>query len=335
MRRLLAVLAVVVVACAPAVPAEVTTSKAVPSTAPETTRPMVGAASSSTTSAAPVPSASTTAVPPSPTTSPTTSAPTTSTTTARTFPDGRYRGTVGFGDDLAADVFAPERPGAYPVAVLVHGGGWVAGDRRSLWPLAEGLAARGFVAYTPEYRTLARGGRFPVTVDDVACAVRLARRDAARFTSTPDRVVLIGHSAGAHLGALVAFGGDEFGTSCPDPGAQDVVGFVGLAGPYDIDRLELVLVPFFGTRLADDPEPWRRGNPFTYVTEDLGVPTLLVHGEADPVVPPFFSEELAGALDEAGTPVTLRLLAGVDHSTVTDPAVVGDLIADWVASLGP
>lgn len=246
----------------------------------------------------------------------------------------RYRDTVEFGDGLEADVFAPDDVGDHPVAVLVHGGGWVAGDKSSMWLLADGLAARGLVAYAIDYRTISRGGRFPVTVDDVACGVRLAHRDAGRFTTTPDRVVLIGHSAGAHLSALVAFGGEAFGGSCPDDGDQTVTGFVGLAGPYDIDRLAVVLAPFFGSRLDDDPEPWRRGNPFTYVAAGLGVPSLLIHGEDDQVVPAAFSEELAGALEDAGVPVVLELVPGAGHGTVIDPRVVGDLVARWVAELG-
>ncbi len=330
MGRLVVVLTVVVAACTP------------PSAAPPDTAPPSVSSSVSTTPAAPsttTTTTTTTSLPPT-TTGPGTTTPATAASTslpATTSPQssGRYRGAVGFGTGLTADVFAPTDPGPYPVAVLVHGGGWVAGDRRSMWPLADALAGRGFVAYAVEYRTLARGGRFPETVDDVACAVRLARRDASRMTTTPDRVVLVGHSAGAHLSALVAYGGDEFGTTCPDSGPQDVIGFVGLAGPYDTDRLELVLGPFFGTRLVDDPAPWRRGNPFTYVRSGLDVPSLLIHGEADPVVPPLFTEELAAALEEVGTPVELRLLEGVDHSEVIDPDVVGDLIDEWVRGLAP
>lgn len=242
----------------------------------------------------------------------------------------QYATTETYYADLDTDVFAPSEKGAWPVVVTLHGGGWFAGDRNSMNLLADRLAGRGMVVFNPSYRTVALGGRFPTTVDDVACAVGHARETADRFTDTPDRVVVVGYSAGAHLGALVTLAPGQFGTECGDGTSLGVDAFVGLAGPYDTDLFDFLLAPWFGTDRADDPEPWKQGNPFTYVQLAPEVPVLLLHGDADQVVPPIFSESFAAALEDAGIPVQLELLSGAEHGTINDPRVVGDRIADFI-----
>ncbi len=167
----------------------------------------------------------------------------------------------------------------------------------------------------------------------MACAVALARDRAPEFTTTPDRVVIVGHSAGAHLASLVAVAPGAFGSDCPVPGSRAVDAFVGLAGPYDTDRFDFLLAPWFGTSLEEDPAPWEAGNPFTYLADAPDIPYVLVHGDLDEVVPPIFSEELAAALEDAGKDVTLELVARGDHGVVNAPLVVGDLIADLAAAV--
>ena len=279
--------------------------------------------------------ATSTTAPPS-TAAPTTeaAAPSTSSTTSTTFPDpgttsaaayDHLVATSEYGPGLALDVHSLPGTEERPVVVTVHGGGWYGGSRSSLGPLADSLAARGLVAVNVSYRTGSAGGGFPATFEDVTCAIGAAVEAARPYTTTPEDVIVTGHSAGAHLGA-VAWLTDTFAAGCT---SVEPTGFVGLAGPYDTNQLAFVLEPFFGTDPDEDPGPWEAGNPLTYAGERPESPALIVHGDADGVVDPFFSEEFAAALEEGGHQVEYLLLPGIDPGAVAGPLVAADLIADF------
>jgi acetyl esterase/lipase len=239
------------------------------------------------------------------------------------------RATAEVESGLPVQVYAPESPGSYPVVVLLHGGAWLAGEPEDVAALAEGLAERGIVVFNGDYRTMTRGGRFPGMAEDVACVIDYARHNAARYTDTPDRLAVVGHSAGAHLGALVSLAPSEF--RCPT-GTGDPLGpdsFVGLAGPYDITRIPF-LSPLFGGSFTDRPQEWERANPLNYVDSASNIPILLIHGDADTVAPLDFSQEFEDALVNAGADSTLDVVSGADHQAMVDPSVTGDLIASFV-----
>ena len=144
---------------------------------------------------------------------------------------------VPFTELLVLDVFQPLGTGPWPVAVLVHGGGWVGGERADIADLAALLATEGLVVYNISYRTIALGGSYPSTFEDIACGVRFARATAGEYEGDGSSVALIGYSAGAHLGAVVALAGDEFAAGCPAGGGSALPdAFVGVAGPYDSDE---------------------------------------------------------------------------------------------------
>ena len=239
-----------------------------------------------------------------------------------------WQGSFEYGDGLRIDVHAPEDRSNHPIAITVHGGGWFAGQLDSMGHLADGLAARGFVVFNATYRTIARGGSFPGTVEDVACAVAYARDHALDYSTTASHFTLIGHSAGAHLSSLVAFSPTTFGGECA--GAErGVDAWVGLAGSYDTDVYAFLLRPFFGTAFAEDPAPWRAGNPYTYVNEiDPSLELLFIHGDADEIVPIAMSEDLYLAADLAGASASLRIIPGAGHGEVNSPRLVGDMIAE-------
>ena len=245
-----------------------------------------------------------------------------------------YVRTEAYGDALELDIHAPGEIGPWPVVVTVHGGGWFIGDRQSMGSLADGLASRKAVVFNATYRTLTLGGTFPGMVDDVACAVQFARNAAAEFTTTPDTVTIVGHSAGAHLASLIAFAPETFGQDCPEGPSQAPDALVGLAGPYDISQLGGLLTPMFGVPIGDDPELWASGNPFSWIPDSPDIPTLLLHGDADRVAPIDFSEELAAALEAEDREVTFEVLDGRGHSDADSPRVVGDRIAAFLSGLG-
>ena len=243
-----------------------------------------------------------------------------------------WRGSFTYGDGIRIDVHAPEVRSNHPIAVTIHGGGWFTGDLDSMGFLADGLAARGYVVFNATYRTLSRGGSFPSMVEDVACAVAYARAYALDYSTTADHFTLIGHSAGAHLTALVALAPTEFGTAC-DGADQPVDAWVGLAGSYDTDLYAFLLAPFFGVPYAEDPDLWSRGRPHTYLTtapDDLDL--LFIHGDADELIPVAMSEDLYLAAERAGIPVQLQVLAGIGHGEVNAPVTVAGLIDDFATA---
>jgi acetyl esterase/lipase len=234
----------------------------------------------------------------------------------------------------SADVYLPRTVATAPVVVLVPGGAWRKAFRKGLTPLARSLAASGLVAVNAGYRASAEGGRFPGMVADVVCAVDYAVDRARRAGIAPGRVVLVGHSAGAHLAALAALAPDRFRGRCPYPPAR-ADALVGLAGAYDVVRVPTLAVALFGVPPAQDPAQWRRGNPLTWAAADTGgrrpdLRVLLVHGTADAVVAAEQTTGFAAALRDAGIPVTVSLPVGLGHGEVHDVDVVQAPMLEWL-----
>lgn len=220
----------------------------------------------------------------------------------------------------------PEGEGTFPAVVLVHGGGWVVGTPATMTSLADYLNLEGYLTVNTPYQLSIDSPGFPGAVEDVSCAV--AR--AANHPRSNGEVTVIGHSAGAHIGAIVALAAESYDDGCEPPDSGSPARFVGLAGPYDIERVGGIVRAFFGVDRLTDPELWASGNPSKLVDGDSGLEVLLIHGDADGVVPLDFSESFATNLEAGGLSVDLAILPGVNHSLVTSPQVVGDLIVDWI-----
>ena len=122
-------------------------------------------------------------------------------------PDGLAREAglaYGEGPSRRLDVYAPPAAGGpRPVVVFFYGGSWQNGKREDYRFAGAALAAEGFVAMVPDYRKYPEV-RFPGFVEDGASAVAWARREAARFGGDPSKLWVMGHSAGAHIAALLA-----------------------------------------------------------------------------------------------------------------------------------
>ena len=100
---------------------------------------------------------------------------------------------------LTLDAFVPEGAGPFPVCILVHGGGFVRGDKQSyIKPLFEPLSKAGFAWFTINYR-LAPQHRWPACAEDVETAVRWVKVHAKDYKVDVGRIALIGESAGGHL----------------------------------------------------------------------------------------------------------------------------------------
>ncbi|HSJ84888.1 MAG TPA: alpha/beta hydrolase [Acidimicrobiia bacterium] len=232
--------------------------------------------------------------------------------------------------DIGLEMYTPDGEGPFPAAVLVHGGGWVGGSPRLMRDLARFLAGEGILAFNAPY-TLSDGiAGFPVAVDDIACAVRYA----AAHPEGDGTVAVIGHSAGAHLAALVALDTGVYGEGCPLEEAVIPERLVGLAGPYDVTRLGPLLRPFFGVDPEDDPATWVAGNPLLQTGNNANLSSLLLHGENDGLVDFRFATDFADALGRAGSEVLVEVVEGARHNDMHDPDIVGELIVTWLEREG-
>ena len=112
------------------------------------------------------------------------------------------------GADLRFDASIPDGAGPFPAAIIVHGGGWVRGDRRTdVTPLFKPLEDAGIAWFSIDYRLQADPLRFGVAVNDVEAAVRFVKDHAQEYRVDPERVALIGESAGGQLAAMAALNG--------------------------------------------------------------------------------------------------------------------------------
>lgn len=221
----------------------------------------------------------------------------------------------------------PEGAGPFPAVVLVHGGGWVTGSPAIMRPLARELNEEGYLTVNTRYTLSSlRIPGFPEAVDDVACAVRYA----AAHPDSDGSVAVIGHSAGAHIGSLVALTGDDYVDGCDIEGSGVPERFVGLAGPYDVSRLGLAIAPFFGSAPQEDPESWATGNPQLLTDENTSLDSLIMYGDRDGLVSDDFAADFQEALEGSGSTALLERVEGARHSQMHDPDFVGDLIVTWL-----
>jgi acetyl esterase/lipase len=233
-------------------------------------------------------------------------------TRAPTAPDVVYASGPRRGVPPLCDVYVPSGPGPHPSVVLVHGGGFVIGHRRMkpIRLLASRLSDRGYVVCSIDYRLLFRGGGLAEQVADVGDAARFWRSSLARFDCDPDRVSMVGLSAGASLMMLHA--------------GQTELRYhrlVSIYGPASFDRVSgrrasLYLGWVMGTR---DREVWKQRSPLTHATMDT--PLLLIHGTADQLVPVAHAERLHAARLERGLPTELELVEGMPHGWLNDASL--------------
>jgi acetyl esterase/lipase len=203
------------------------------------------------------------------------------------------------------DLYLPRHPAGAPVVVFFFGGGWNSGDKSSYKFVGAALAAAGVITVIPNY-TLYPKAKFPRFMQDAALSVAWTRAHAREWGADPQRLFLVGHSAGAHIAVLLALdqqylqqvGGDQ----------QWLRGVVGLAGPYDF-------LPFTENYLNDlfgPPADFARSQPINFVRADAP-PMLLIHGLRDRRVSPKNTRSLTAALQAVGARVTSQYFPKANH----------------------
>lgn len=221
------------------------------------------------------------------------------------------------------DVCRPAGADTAPVVVFFYGGAWRSGHKELYRYVAKALASRGYVAVVPDYRIYPEA-RYPDFLEDGALVVRWVKDNIASFGGDPERVFLNGHSAGAHIAAMLSIDARWLAGVGLNPG-RDIAGLIGLAGPYDYMPLrdETLKVIFGG---ADRPET----QPIFHVSSGVP-PALLVTGGRDRLVEPGNSARLAAKLVAAGNTATVKTYRRSGHYLIV--AALAPLLRHFVPVL--
>lgn len=228
------------------------------------------------------------------------------------------------------DLYLPPKGERWPLVVAIHGGAFRMGDKGG--EPAGAFVARGFTVAAINYR-LSQHALFPAQIEDCKAAVRWLRANATQYGYDPDRVASYGASAGGHLAAMLGTAGDvaafeSGGNSEVSSRVQAVVDFFGPTDFLQMDAHRLsdeAMVhdapdspesQLVGGPIRDNREKVARANPVTYVTPD-DPPFLIVHGDADLLVPHHQSTILEAALRKAGVRVRLVTIPGGPHGGET------------------
>lgn len=216
---------------------------------------------------------------------------------------------LSYGDapEQRLDVYVPKRASLRPRPLVVfwHGGRWRFGDKAEYRFAGAALSEIGCVAVLPNYRHFPHV-RMQGFLDDAARAARWACDHTGAYGADPARVFLMGHSAGAHLAAMLALDPRYFAAHGAAP---PLAGLIGLSGPYDfLPLLEEDVKDMFGP-----PERYPESQPINFVHAGAP-PALLIHGIRDDTVWPKNSRNLATALAARGVPVRLELYPHLGHA---------------------
>ncbi len=250
------------------------------------------------------------------------------------------------GVTLTGDLYAPGKPGRYPALVAVHGGAFQVGSPALYAHWGRHLAERGYVVFAIRYRLVANGRKmYPEAVQDVRAAVQYLRGRGEALHVDPERIGLMGDSAGAHLAALVALAGDQppFAHGYPDDPYATVSAHVRacicIYGIYDLAaawQTDLTTRPFdrpaekfLGVPLVQNRRIYFEASPISYAISAGPIdapavagrrrqPTfLLVWGSEDTVVPQ--NQAFLRALNQAGFFVRTVIVPSAPHFWVGDP----------------
>jgi len=203
------------------------------------------------------------------------------------------------------DVYAPRHAASRPVVIFWYGGSWLAGSKSNYRFVGAALAQRGFVTVLPDYR-LYPAVKYPLFLEDGARAVAWVEQHAAELGGDPRHIVLMGHSAGAHMAAYLAFNRAFLAKAGGDPAA--IKGLVGLSGPYALDPNSAILHKIFAAPYSN--ADWQ---PVRYV-DDHSPPALLFHGTQDSIVEVAHTERLRDVMRSHHVPVDAEILNGRRHA---------------------
>jgi acetyl esterase/lipase len=194
--------------------------------------------------------------------------------------------------------------------IFVHGGYWDTGSKDEYPFLADSLTDQGFTTVTVDY-TLVPAVTFPKYVEDVALAVKWTTENITEYGGNAENIFLMGHSAGAHIAALVAF--DERYLQNVGLSNQDLSGFIGFAGPYDF--LPVAPDDVRSVAALGAIETYPDTQPINFV-DSTDPPAFLAVSPSDTTVNPKNTFRFAEKIRDVDGSVEEHSYDGVDHITI-------------------
>jgi len=224
------------------------------------------------------------------------------------------------GKSLQLDIYQPKgltKPA--PLLVFIHGGGWRGGARSDYLVYLTHFAKLGYVTATVSYRLL-KVAPYPACVEDILDARDFLYQNGEKFNYDPDRICLIGGSAGSHLAMLAAYGWKKAGAVVDSSNASPkhrIKAVVEIYGPVDFTteyaRNHPTITGFITKSYQEAPQLYIEASPITYVTKDTP-PTLILHGTRDMLVPISQAALLKHKMDSLGVPNIYRPVPGWPHT---------------------
>ena len=213
------------------------------------------------------------------------------------------------------DVYYPEIDGsARDVLVFIHGGSWDSGKKDIYWWLGRNFANKGVVEVNINYR-LAPAHRYAQMATDAAAALKGVKWNVSRYGGDPERIFVMGHSAGGHLAALINSDPQFF----KQQGIVNPIRGVILNDSFGLDMHEYLLsaektkqTASFLKTFSTDQEVWKKGSPLSYLS-DVNSPYLILMGERTYPAIQMQSRRFYDLLKAKGQPVSLEVIAKKKH----------------------
>jgi acetyl esterase/lipase len=238
------------------------------------------------------------------------------------------------GAKLAGDLYLPKGVAKAPVVIAVHGGGWQNGNRATWKNFGPHLTKHGFGMFAISYR-LGKAGIYPGEVYDVKAAIQFVRAKAADLGVDPERIGLMGASAGGHLVSLVGLAHDQFASEYRDAphagapaGVKAVVSFYGIydmVAQWQHDQIsrprDQITEKFLGATPAQNRKVYFESSPMSYATIGQNrARFFLIHGTEDDIVDPNTqARPFLDALKQAGINANRLVIQGAGHGFASEP----------------
>ncbi|TCD12002.1 alpha/beta hydrolase [Pedobacter frigidisoli] len=220
-----------------------------------------------------------------------------------------------------------------PVIIFIHGGSWSSGKKETYWWLGRNFARKGIVTVIINY-PLAPNAQYEKMADDCALAVKWVKNNIANYTASADKIFVMGHSAGAHLGELINADPKYF----QHAGIKNPIKGMILNDPFGLDLYEYLMeaekddyyYDFLRT-FTDKPEVWKLASPLDYVN-NIKNPHLFFYGSKTYGAIKLQTPRLYEKLKANNIPVEIREIKGKSHVPMISQMIFGgnDLYKDIV-----
>ena len=224
------------------------------------------------------------------------------------------------GKSLQLDIYKPKVKTKPGLLVFIHGGGWRTGKRSDYKVYTVAFAKKGYITATVSYRLL-KDSPYPACAEDISDAIQWFYKHGEQYGYDPDRIALIGGSAGAHLALLGAYDWKKSqpvkDSSTVQNSPRHIKAVVDIYGPIDLTtsyaQNQILVTSFMAHPYSEAPQIYKEASPIQYATKNAP-PTMILHGTSDDLVPVIQSDILKAKLDSLGVPNVYYRVPGWPHA---------------------